>query len=105
MPLQADPTVQYALAEPQVPAPGDVLWKRDLTLGDLEIGSPYNTYRNRGLPAGPICNPGLGSLEAVAQPGTTDALYFVARSDGSHAFARTLDEHLANVRREQAASP
>jgi len=105
MPLQADPTVQYAIAEPQVPAPGDQLWKRDLTLGDLDVGSPYNTYRNRGLPAGPICNPGLGSLEAVAQPATTDALYFVARADGSHAFARTLDEHLSNVRREQAAGP
>jgi UPF0755 protein len=103
MPLQADPTVQYALAEPQVPAPGDTLWKRDLTLDDLDVGSPYNTYRQRGLPAGPICNPGLASLDAVAQPATTDALYFVARADGSHVFARTLDEHLANMRREQAA--
>lgn len=103
MPLQADPTVQYALAEPRVPAPGDRLWKRDLTAGDLDVGSPYNTYRYRGLPAGPISNPGLGSLDAVAQPATTDALYFVARSDGSHAFARTLDEHNVNVRREQAA--
>ena len=102
MPLQADPTVQYALAEPQVPAPGDTLWKRDLTAADLDVTSAYNTYRNRGLPSGPICNPGLASLEAVAQPAPTDALYFVARSDGSHAFARTLDEHLANVRREQS---
>jgi UPF0755 protein len=105
MPLQADPTVQYALADAQVPAPGDALWKRDLSLSDLDVGSPYNTYRRRGLPAGPICNPGLGSLDAVAQPASTDALYFVARSDGSHVFARTLDEHNANVRREQAAAP
>jgi UPF0755 protein len=104
MPLQADPTVQYALAEPEVPAPGDSLWKRELSLADLDIGSPYNTYRNRGLPFGPICNPGLASLDAVARPATTDALYFVARSDGSHVFARTLDEHLANVRREQGPS-
>ncbi|HZR97811.1 MAG TPA: endolytic transglycosylase MltG [Chloroflexota bacterium] len=105
MPLQADPTVQYALAEPQVPAPGDLLWKRELSLSDLDVSSPYNTYRKRGLPAGPICNPGLSALDAVAQPATTDALYFVARSDGSHVFARTLDEHLANVRQEQAANP
>jgi UPF0755 protein len=95
--------VQYALAEPLVPAPGPQLWKRDLTPADLEVSSPYNTYRQRGLPAGPICNPGLASLDAVAQPARTEALYFVAREDGSHAFARTLDEHLANVRREQAA--
>jgi UPF0755 protein len=103
MPLQADPTVQYALAEPQVPAPGDALWKRELTAADLEVSSSYNTYRYRGLPVGPICNPGLASLDAVAQPAMTDALYFVARSDGSHVFARTLDEHLINVRREQAS--
>ena len=105
MPLQADPTVQYALAEPRVPAPGDALWKRALSVTDLDAASPYNTYRNRGLPAGPICNPGLGSLDAVAQPANTDAVYFVARSDGSHVFARTLDEHLANIRREQASGP
>jgi peptidoglycan lytic transglycosylase G len=104
MPLQADPTVQYALAERQVPAPGETLWKRELAVADLDVISPYNTYRNRGLPAGPICNPGLASLDAVTHPATTDALYFVARSDGSHVFAHTLDEHLANVRREQAPS-
>jgi UPF0755 protein len=102
MPLQADPTVQYALAEPGVPAPGDALWKRDLALTDLEVGSSYNTYRRPGLPEGPICNPGLASLDAVVRPAGTDALYFVARGDGSHAFARTLDEHLANMRREQS---
>lgn len=105
MPLQADPTVQYALAEARVPAPGNALWKRELSLMDLEIGSPYNTYRQRGLPAGPICNPGLASLDAVVEPATSDALYFVARGDGSHAFARTLDEHLTNVQRHQGAGP
>lgn len=105
MPLQADPTVQYALAEPRVPAPAGVLWKYDLTLADLEVPSPYNTYRRPGLPAGPICNPGLASLDAVVRPAATDALYFVARGDGSHAFARTLDEHLANVRRLRASGP
>ncbi|HLH20970.1 MAG TPA: endolytic transglycosylase MltG [Chloroflexota bacterium] len=105
MPLQADPTVQYALAEPEVPAPGEALWKRDLSLDDLDVASSYNTYRHKGLPAGPICSPGLASLDAVAEPASTDALYFVARADGSHVFARTLDEHLANVRREQASNP
>jgi UPF0755 protein len=105
MPLQADPTVQYALIEPRVPAPGDVLWKRDLTLQDLEVVSPYNTYRRVGLPAGPICNPGLASLDAALRPADTDALYFVAREDGSHVFARTLQEHLANVRRYQSGGP
>jgi UPF0755 protein len=105
MPLQADPTVQYALADPRVPTPGDGLWKRELSTADLEVGSPFNTYRRAGLPAGPICNPGLASLDAVVQPANTDALYFVAKGDGSHAFARTLDEHNANVQRHQAGGP
>ena len=105
MPLQADPTVQYALAEARVPAPGDALWKRELSLSDLEVSSPYNTYRQRGLPAGPICNPGLASLDAVVEPASTDALYFVARGDGTHAFARTFDEHLSNTRRLQGGGP
>ncbi len=103
MPLQADPTVQYALAAPRVPIPGPALWKRELTLADLAVPSPYNTYQQVGLPAGPICNPGLASLDAALQPAATDALYFVARGDGSHVFARTAEEHAANVRRYQPA--
>jgi UPF0755 protein len=102
MPLQADPTVQYAIAAARVPAPGTLLWKRELTEADLAVLSPYNTYRVRGLPPGPICNPGLASLQAVAAPAPTDALYFVARGDGTHVFARTAEEHLRNVRRYQA---
>ena len=96
-PLQADPTVQYAL----VPDAGSVgesgYWKQELTLDDLEVDSPYNTYLNIELPPGPISNPGLSSIIAVLQPADTDYLYFVAKPDGSHAFAETLEEHEANV--------
>ena len=99
MPLQADPTVQYALALDPARRARDGYWKRELTVADLAIDSPYNTYRVVGLPPGPICNPGLGALTAVARPAATDYLYFVARPDGSHAFARTLAEHQANVAR------
>jgi UPF0755 protein len=98
MRLQADPTVQYALVT------GDGLdvgasgyWKRRLTSSDLLFTSPYNTYIATGFPPGPICNPGAASLAAVAHPATTDFLYFVARPDGTHAFARTLAEHEKNV--------
>ncbi|MCS6801860.1 MAG: endolytic transglycosylase MltG [Chloroflexota bacterium] len=101
MPLQADPTVQFALALDPVRRARDGYWKKDLTVEDLAIDSPYNTYRVPGLPPGPICSPGLGALRAVAKPAEVDYLYFVARPDGSHAFARTLAEHNANVARYQ----
>lgn len=97
MPLQADPTVQYALSND----PGNVakfgFWKIGITQADLDIVSPYNTYRNKGLPPGPICNPGLSSIQAVAEPTKSDYLYFVAKDDGSHAFAKTLEEHNQNI--------
>jgi UPF0755 protein len=105
MRLQADPTVQYALATPGVPTPGPRLWQHELSLADLEVPSPYNTYRQPGLPPGPICSPGLASLDAVLRPADTAALYFVARGDGSHVFAQTMDEHLANIRRIERESP
>ncbi len=79
MPLQADPTVQYALG----------YWKKGLTLRDLKVASPYNTYRHRGLPPGPICSPGLASFEAVLHPAVTSALYFVADAKGGHIFSET----------------
>jgi UPF0755 protein len=87
MKLDADPTIQYAIGE----------W-RELTLADLEIESPYNTYRVAGLPPTPICNPGQAALEAAAKPAEVPYLYFVAKSDGTgeHAFATTLEEHEAN---------
>lgn len=96
VPLQADPTVQYAVVGT---APGTLpdYWKKGLSLADLQVESPYNTYRVKGLPPGPIANPGLASLVAVIEPAETDYLYFVAKPDGSHEFARTLEEHNRNV--------
>lgn len=84
MRLESDPTVLYAHGRP----PGRVLY------ADLEIDSPYNTYRRAGLPPGPICSPGRASLRAALHPAErTDLLFFVARGDGSHVFSRTLAEH------------
>jgi UPF0755 protein len=82
MPLQADPTVQYALG----------FWKKILTRDDLKAPSPYNTYLHAGLPPGPICNPGLGSFLAVLKPTETRALYFVADTKGGHIFSETNEE-------------
>jgi UPF0755 protein len=97
MPLEADPTVQYALGNDPASVAEYGYWKEELTQADLEVDSPYNTYRYSGLPRGPICNPGLDSIEAVIRPADTDYLYFVARADGSHVFAETLEEHLSNI--------
>jgi UPF0755 protein len=95
MKLEADPTVQYALSQ----QPNGEWWKAPLSLTDLEINSPYNTYLYPGLPAGPICNPGLESLRAVAFPASTTYLYFRAQCDGSgrHFFAETFEEHELNA--------
>ena len=101
MPLQADPTVQYAVAGVS-PGTTPDYWKQGLSPTDLQMESPYNTYRFRGLPPGPIANPGLASLAAVVMPEKTDYLYFVAKNDGSHEFARTLDEHNRNVAKYQS---
>jgi UPF0755 protein len=97
--LQADPTVQYAVASRDGPAAATYNYWRDLTPTDLKFDSPFNTYVVSGLPPGPICNPGEASIRAVLQPAKTDYLYFVAQTDGSgtHLFARTLDEHNLNV--------
>ena len=88
--LGADPTVIYALKLAQ-------RWDGNIHKADLEIDSPFNTYRAHGLPPGPVANPGMASLHAAAQPATTQFLYFVARHDGSHAFATNLEEHNRNV--------
>ncbi len=97
MPLEADPTVQYALGNDPQSVAKYGYWKKDLTQQDLQVDSPYNTYRRTGLPPGPIANPGLDSITAVVQPTQTNYLYFVAKSDGSHAFAETLEEHTRNI--------
>ena len=92
MPLQSDPTAAYAAAD------GGVL-DRPLTRADLDRDHPFNTYRIRGLPPGPIASPGRDSLRAVVQPEATEFIFFVADGNGGHAFARTLDEHNRNVAR------
>ena len=94
MPMQADPTVIYALARAG-------RYDGNLSRADLQFDSPYNTYRYPGLPPGPIAAPGKASLEAVANPADADVLYFVSKNDGSHVFAKTLDEHNRNVQRWQ----
>jgi peptidoglycan lytic transglycosylase G len=94
MPLQADPTVIYAIQQTGT-------YTGNLRRDDLMIDSPYNTYRYPGLPPGPIASPGRASLEAAVHPAESDALYFVSRNDGSHVFAKTLDEHNRNVQQYQ----
>ncbi|MBI4498434.1 MAG: endolytic transglycosylase MltG [Chloroflexi bacterium] len=102
LPLAADPTVQYALALDPTQQARFGWWKRDLTLDDLALASPYNTYQVPGLPPAPICNPGLASIEAVLRPQATEYRYFVALPDGTHAFAATFAEHQFNVARVRA---
>jgi peptidoglycan lytic transglycosylase G len=89
-PLQCDPTVAYALT-----LAGAYTGK--LGSADLQFSSPYNTYRNRGLPPGPIANPGEAALRAALDPPPTDDLYFVANTQGGHFFSKTLEEHNHNV--------
>jgi UPF0755 protein len=83
MPLAADPTIKYALERPS----------KRVYFDQLSVRSPYNTYKRRGLPPGPICNPGLESIKAAVYPARTDHYFFVAKKDGSHIFSRTWKEH------------
>ena len=89
MKLQADPTIQYVL-------PGG--WKR-LTFKDLELDSPYNTYKYFGLPPAPINSPGKAAILAALYPEKNNYLYFVADGTGGHRFGKTLSEHNKNVKK------
>ncbi len=97
MPLQSDPTAIYALTKGEIKEDGMGPLGRRLLRKDLEIDSPYNTYKYPGLPPGPICNPGRESIAAVLNPEPHNYIYFVADGTGGHAFASTLAEHEANV--------
>src|SRR5690606_33694644 len=91
MPLQSDPTVIYGIQD----------FDGNIRKTDLLTWTPYNTYRIRGLPPGPIANPGRAALEATVRPAPVPYLYFVSRNDGTHVFATTLAEHERNVDRYQ----
>jgi UPF0755 protein len=96
--LQADPTINYIQGRGPT----------RLTLQDLDMESPYNTYIHKGLPPGPINSPGLRAIRAALSPDNTDYLFFVARGDGSHIFSRTAEDHCrakaeaSEARRRQA---
>jgi UPF0755 protein len=94
MPMQADPTVVYALQRLH-------RYDGNIRKDDLSMDSAYNTYKYPGLPPGPIASPGKASLEAALAPADARYLYFVSRNDGSHVFATTLTEHSNNVRKFQ----
>ena len=94
--LNADPTVQYALG---YNITQETWWTNPLSKEDLNAASSYNTYIQPGLPPGPICNPGINALKAVAFPAQTPYFYFRASCDGSnrHLFSETLQEHIDNA--------
>ena len=93
MPLDADPTVEYAFLL------RDGERKGRLSDGDYQIDSPWNTYRRTGLPPGPVGNPGSAAVDAALRPAATSYLYFVSKKDGTHHFSATLDEHNKAVRK------
>ena len=99
IPLQSDATISYVLGYA----------KEDVTIGDTQLQSPYNTYVSKGLPPGPIANPGKKSLDAILYSENTDYLYFVADKEGHNHFSKTYEEHLAAVNKiygaDTASSP
>ncbi len=96
MKLDIDATIQYALGyQPEEKS----WWKRNLSKEDLAVDSPYNTYKNPGLPPGPIANPGLASIKAVINAAETDYLYYLSDKRGKIHFAKTLEEHNKNIKK------
>ncbi len=96
-PLQVDASIQYALG---YQAGEHTWWKKDLTAQDLAIDSPYNTYTNKGLPPTPICNPGLASLEGVANAQVnTPYWFYLSDNHGNMHFSKTIEEHNANIKK------
>jgi UPF0755 protein len=95
MMLQSDPTVMYALG----------IYRNRVFYSDLNVKSPYNTYRNKGLPPGPICSPGRAAFHAVLFPlADSTEMYFVARGDGTHIFSKSWEEHLAAIAHVRAVT-
>ncbi|MDF9843846.1 MULTISPECIES: endolytic transglycosylase MltG [unclassified Paenibacillus] len=95
--LEIDATVQYLLDKQ----------KERLLYKDLEVESPYNTYRNAGLPPGPIASPGLASIQAALAPEASEYYFYVTKKDGTqgHLFGKTYEEHLANIKKSEQNSP
>ncbi len=98
MKLDIDATIQYALGYQE---DEKRWWKKSLTLDDIKLNSPYNTYRVSGLPPTPISNPGLASLQAVVNPSDTNYLYYITDSKGINHYGKTLEEHNANIQKYQ----
>jgi UPF0755 protein len=96
MKLELCATVQYALGYSQEQK---TWWKNGITFEDIKISSPYNTYKNAGLPPTPIANPGIEALEAVINPTKTDYLYWISDKSGHLHFAKTLQAHNANIKK------
>ncbi|NTU72880.1 endolytic transglycosylase MltG [Candidatus Roizmanbacteria bacterium] len=96
-PLQLDATIQYAIGYDDA---AQSWWKKNLTVDELAINSPYNTYKNKGLPPGPICNPGLTAIQAIINADiNTPYFYYLSDSSGKTYYARTLEEHNANIKK------
>lgn len=94
MKLDIDATIQYALGYQQQKK---TWWKKELTIDDLSINSPYNTYKNAGLPPKPIANPGIQAIEAVMNASQTDFIYYVSDKDGKIHFAKDIEGHNINI--------
>ena len=100
-PLQADATVQYAVADVQCLISNAQCnwWPQNLTRQNLQIDSPYNTYKFKGLPPGPICNPGLASIKAVIEYQKTPYWFYLSDLQGRTHYAETIEGHNANIAR------